>query len=366
LYLDLLRFSAALVVFLSHFSRRDFGGQWFWRLQPIGHYAVIVFFVLSGFVIAYTADKKEHTLTEFASSRFARLYSVVLPTLVLTYCLDHLGIIRNPGGYTLSDDTDPALRLATAALFLSHTWYWNLTLFSNSSYWSLPYEFWYYAIFAGAFYLEGRVRFAWVAICAAVAGPNILLLLPVWLSGVFAYRYRERVRLDGETALMAFAGSGALFGIVIAAELLGLVHHATTRYLPLGFTVYDYLLGVLVAANLMLADHVALPLARSATYIRTAAAFTFSIYLYHLPLLQAIAAYAPASLPPVARGSLIFGVTAAAIVALGAVTERKKHVAKKMVDYAFATVLQLAAVNNQKTGTNLVPRVTKDNTSPQD
>jgi peptidoglycan/LPS O-acetylase OafA/YrhL len=51
-YLDTLRILAAMVVFLGHFSQGWLGGGWFWQTQAHGHTAVIVFFVLSGYVIA--------------------------------------------------------------------------------------------------------------------------------------------------------------------------------------------------------------------------------------------------------------------------------------------------------------------------
>ena len=58
LYLDLTRFAVALVVVLGHL--------WPVRFQPIplhwsGPAAVIVFFVLSGFVIAYVTDGRDRT-----------------------------------------------------------------------------------------------------------------------------------------------------------------------------------------------------------------------------------------------------------------------------------------------------------------
>ena len=51
----------------------------------------MVFFVLSGFVIAYVSEQKEHTLREYSISRLARLWSVAVPALILTIALDQLG-----------------------------------------------------------------------------------------------------------------------------------------------------------------------------------------------------------------------------------------------------------------------------------
>ena len=51
LYLDALRFGAAFVVFVSHYVAERYTGGLFWQSMPYGRTAVLVFFVLSGFVI---------------------------------------------------------------------------------------------------------------------------------------------------------------------------------------------------------------------------------------------------------------------------------------------------------------------------
>jgi hypothetical protein len=45
----------ALVVFMGHLSWKRISGGFLWQFQPLGHDAVMVFFVLSGFVIQYAA-----------------------------------------------------------------------------------------------------------------------------------------------------------------------------------------------------------------------------------------------------------------------------------------------------------------------
>ena len=79
IYLDLLRIAAAAAVFVSHLARHQLTDGWLWRIQPLGHSAVIVFFVLSGFVIQHVASTRDTHVRTFAVNRLARLYSVVLP-----------------------------------------------------------------------------------------------------------------------------------------------------------------------------------------------------------------------------------------------------------------------------------------------
>ena len=99
LYLDALRFAAAFTVFMSHYAAGRYSGGLFWQVTPYGRIAVIVFFVLSGFVIAWVTETRERTLEEYALSRVARLYSVIVPAFVVTWALDNLGMAIDPRFY---------------------------------------------------------------------------------------------------------------------------------------------------------------------------------------------------------------------------------------------------------------------------
>jgi peptidoglycan/LPS O-acetylase OafA/YrhL len=92
LYLDVVRFSAAMVVFLGHAAGR-------WQLGAYLHTAVIVFFVLSGFVIGFVASTKERTLDDYWAARIARRSSIVVPALLLTLVCDVIGLSLNRGFY---------------------------------------------------------------------------------------------------------------------------------------------------------------------------------------------------------------------------------------------------------------------------
>jgi peptidoglycan/LPS O-acetylase OafA/YrhL len=68
-------------------------------MYDLGLDAVMVFFVLSGFVIAYTSER-ESTATIFVASRIARLWSVLLPALLITAVADAIGVWFNPNLYS--------------------------------------------------------------------------------------------------------------------------------------------------------------------------------------------------------------------------------------------------------------------------
>jgi peptidoglycan/LPS O-acetylase OafA/YrhL len=86
LYLDLTRAAVALIVLLSHCWLVLFPN---YPLHWPGPAAVIVFFVLSGFVIAYVTDGHDRTLGQYALNRLARLWSVALPALAFGLLVSH-------------------------------------------------------------------------------------------------------------------------------------------------------------------------------------------------------------------------------------------------------------------------------------
>src|ERR1700761_4869150 len=150
LWLDLVRLSAALAVVLFHLSIRQNGGGWF-HTTALGTDAVIVFFVLSGLVITYVADNKETALRVSAASRFARLWSILLPALVVTYLADWAGRSFDPSAYQnwggwIAPDGD-VWRLIPSAFFVNELWFNSITPLSDGPVWSLGFEFWYYVIF---------------------------------------------------------------------------------------------------------------------------------------------------------------------------------------------------------------------------
>ena len=72
IYLDVVRFTAAVLVYLWHSNQR-FLVESALPASNYGHSSVIVFFVLSGFVIAYVTDTKESSLSVYSASRIARV-----------------------------------------------------------------------------------------------------------------------------------------------------------------------------------------------------------------------------------------------------------------------------------------------------
>src|SRR3954463_4446455 len=94
-FLDLTRILAASAVFLGHLSSPQLGGEMLSVFGHERHSAVIVFFVLSGFVIAWAAER-DGSVREYIINRATRIYSVALPALALTWAIDDFLIQYHP------------------------------------------------------------------------------------------------------------------------------------------------------------------------------------------------------------------------------------------------------------------------------
>ena len=321
-YLDLLRIGAAATVFLGHLSWMAVSGGFLWQAQPYGHSAVMVFFVLSGFVISYAADVKERSLFDFSVARLARLYSVVVPAILLTLFCDTIGIHHNPAGYDLERETGIWWRIPAGLLFLTQSWN-HTSLLSNEPFWSLPYEFWYYVIFASLTFLKGTRRLIALAASCAIAGPAILLMGPIWAAGALAYRLIKHVALQKNAARLLWALTAT--GSVLVFLLNVKPHTSVSPFLPPSFSVLDFVLGGLLAANIFAASFLSPGLARIHAPVARLAGMTFALYLFHLPLLYLLAEYLPKHWPVPLRGAVEAALVLAIVYLLSFVTEGQKR-----------------------------------------
>jgi peptidoglycan/LPS O-acetylase OafA/YrhL len=325
-YLDVIRFGAALVVVLYH--------AWpiFFPAHPLpwpGHDGVVVFFVMSGFVIAYVVDRHRGGVGQYVLDRLTRLWSVAIPAVLIA-----AGVRLGLGNIGIND-VAPAIgpvweftRNTLANLFfIADGWgvYWQAPL--NGPFWSLNYEAWYYAIFA-AFVFAGR-RWRWwlAAALVVVAGPKLLLLLPCWLAGVFLYHARPvfSARLAVPLFLASVLAYATFFwfgvGTAIRIWMRGRWPETIDSLALSDRFVGDNICALIVTLNFAAAANLgrfAWPLFWAERPIRGCASLTLSIYLYHMPLIALV--YAGLGL----HHAWALGIVAVLVCVLGVVTERSR------------------------------------------
>lgn len=338
IYLNAVRFLAALVVFLGHASGRRFTDGFLWAFGEYMDVAVIIFFVLSGYVIAYVTDNRERTLDDYAINRVARILSVAVPALILTFVLDTIGRSLHPEAYTAAwgfSSDQIWLQYLAGATFTNELWRNHINVGSMLPYWSLGYEVWYYAIFAAFWFAKGKIRYPLTALLCLIAGPKILSLFPIWIGGFAVYYAGRRWTLPRGAALGLFALTTAVPVILFALTVLGFFQtHATfgERY----STALVFTLNILAAQSI--AVHSRGLLDRIEKPIGWLAGMTFSLYLFHLPVAQFLSTLIPWTPGDIRMRLTIMIGTLLIVVILAAFTERRKNAWRDAIARLFGRI----------------------------
>jgi peptidoglycan/LPS O-acetylase OafA/YrhL len=226
--LDGLRFIAALCVVFFHFAFRgaaagvmpklDLPG-WLVSMSQYGYLGVSLFFMISGFVIAYSAEGRAPL--EFAAARFARLYPSHLAAVTLTFIVT---IAFGAPAFTTGFVQYFANLSMFAPLFGQE--------FMDGAYWSIVLEiifyFWVFLFLAlGLFEKSGeRIVLCWLLI--SLVNELFLGLKPLrflflteysgfFAAGVLIYRLRA-----GKSGFIAAPLLALSFAIAVQTSLAGL------------------------------------------------------------------------------------------------------------------------------------------------
>ena len=335
----MLRLGAAAVVFLGHAGTQRISGGLFYQFGAYGEAAVDVFFVVSGFVIAHAVAARRRKAGEYAIARAARLYSVVLPCLVLGWLMDAAGPLLGPAVYAVAPQFDgPAgpLQLASTALFLDHLWFRAAQPGSNLPFWSLAFEAWYYLAFGLLVFARRPWNWLGAAAAMAVAGPKIALLFPLWLLGVACQRLCARGGIGPGLGWLLLLAPPVLLALWDPSQRACYPFPAwEARVGCLVSLVHDYGIGLLVAAQLLGVQALApvlwrvlRPVARPIAWLAGA---SFTLYLLHFPLLHFIAAAAPWPATHGATRVLVFALPPLAALVVAELTERRRDAWRRAV-----------------------------------
>ncbi len=298
LYLDLVRFSAACLVVISHYLGHGIVSIKAASFLPdLGREAVITFFVLSGFVIAYSTEQKQPSAKDYLIARCTRIYSAALPILLLAFFSVFLATCLFDSTIANYYQLDKAyLYIPFHLLFLGETWNFSETPPWLGQYWSLGYEVWYYAIFAAVYFLRGYKRVFLAGGILLFVGHKLWLLLPVWLSGVYLYHLQKNIRnIPFKLARVGWFGTLMLLA---AYKFLGMETFLRAfgneiwpfPSLRLGSAdryIADYLICLLICLNFILAKYANFSFLNfGANWIKRFASYTFTLYLVHIMVME--------------------------------------------------------------------------------
>ena len=291
------------------------------------NYAVLVFFLLSGFLIVFSTVRKRaagraYSFRHFFVDRFARIYTGYLPALLLVLLLDLLHVHYFPEAYpyydqfTVRDFLGNLVLLQEVPGVRALTGKAIVTFGSADPFWTLAVEWWLY-LFFGWLTLRILPR-------RGAAWWNVLILLPLLIvpalhtvggrgNGLFLTWWLGA----GTYVLVAGGWLQDLRGwraLLLTGLLAGL---SFLRWRATG-TEYDVVLAGLAAAGLA----VAIEAVRNwscppalVVVIRKTAAFSFTLYLVHHSVLDLLrSAYGGTWSPAVL---LVVGCVLSNVVAAG-------------------------------------------------
>lgn len=185
--LDALRGFAAVYVALGHwFDQNEKTPQFLKDTFRFGQQSVILFFLLSGFVI-YIATKSDRKISfrEYFMKRFRRIYPVMIFGFILSAIICYMD-----GSFYENFKLD----VLFGNLFMLQDYgtekpgLWFTYFMRNSPLWSLSYEWWFYMLFF-VFYLylmKNKYRI-WIATGISFISAITYIMIPNHASLVLAY-----------------------------------------------------------------------------------------------------------------------------------------------------------------------------------
>lgn len=337
IFLDLVRFAAAILVFLQHAPGPQFAYWLPWT--NLGHISVMIFFVLSGFVIAYVTNEKENSATKYFAARFSRIYSILIPCLILNVAV-LLYIFSGSSEQAIIFQQDSPGSIGswpanTICSFLSaNQTYWCQTQTPiNLPLWSISYEVCYYLLFGVLMFTRGAIKWIFLFLIAALIGPKILLLFPVWLMGVLLYKIKPLVTINTVVAWLIFISAPACYLFLHYSGLeKSFAQYLTTLFSLDSYNLeysknflLDYIWGALIV--LVFISFFSIQASFSKIFIkyekpiRACAKYTFSIYVFHFPLLYFFAIFLKHDPNSIPQGILLMCLSLGGSVALGMLFE---------------------------------------------
>lgn len=326
--LDAVRFFAALLVLCGHARGLLLVGiervenpsifvKGVYFLSGLQHEAVVVFFVVSGFLIGGKVwDLIRIGCFDFRAyliGRFTRIYIVYLPSLVLVAVLNMIGYLflsetrlygERPlfpsgvsSGWTF--DQIPCHLLSVQGVMCAP---WG----ANPPVWSLGFEWVLYLIAPAVFYAALTLP-SWISLglisavmLPVVSNPEIIFWSVIWLTGTVGCVVSERLNLNKS---IGWTGAVLFIGALVVSRLKIATITATDLAAAAG-------IGAAFACQTLVRCPV------NSRLLQRGARFSYSLYLIHLPvcllfgaLLERFARWPHTLVQPDAIGLGVFALT---------------------------------------------------------
>ena len=313
-FLDILRGLAALYVLIGHarwllwegytegyklhpaeYGLFDTIQVYVLNLFAFGHQAVMLFFVLSGFVIQYssynqTVKSGTFSIRVYLIKRIRRIYPPFLFALLLTFVLDTIG---KQSGYTIYSGTTNFVILNKSIFsdLSTQTLFGNIGMLqtlvtpvwgSNGPLWSLMYEWWFYVLYIPVFFINKRNPLVTAYLIGMLFLASLFLSVEhyrwvtvanyffIWYLGVIAADwYMGRIgNQKTKTALVIYL----LLVFITASYLVGFAH--MTDYYTAAFFI------VLIYVSIQSYRYL-----EGFRMLQPLSDFSYTLYVIHMPVL---------------------------------------------------------------------------------
>ncbi len=273
----------------------------FYFLTSLGHEAVMVFFVLSGFFVGGSVLSKrlKFTFDGYLIARLSRLWTVLIPALVFTFLMDLITNHFTPSvlaGEHYSALVSGPKNAAYSASF--ETFFANITFLqsvyspvfgSNGPLWSLTYEFWYYIAFPlitiafGVVKMPNTTKLIAALVLIGITyffASHLLLGFIIWTLGVAVYLiYSKNIFKMGYwftlTSFLIFIAS--LFYSKAPLIIPGFLRH-TDLVVGLAFSLF-----LISLRNIEKQSWVDKYLSKFSFWLSD---ISYSLYIFHFPVLM--------------------------------------------------------------------------------
>ena len=336
--LDGLRGVAVLLVVLSHLSNLEIHALPGLDFRGTGKYGVYLFFVLSAFLLTKPFISAEANLSEFrtwrryAIRRFLRIFPLYWIVLAANWFFTEVAPTQ-------------AFPSLSTELWKEHM----LLQAGKGLYWTIPVEFSYYLVipvFALAVRLLSGNLWAVSALVAVTIGLtssiwppsatplnslNLGYYLPVFLLGSYAAVLDARLPRARAAVFDALTLASLAIVLLLFASVAGLLlgDALDKDWQHNSYIGFGFVWSTAVLAALRSVDGGWLAKALASAPMRLIGVVSFSIYLWHVPILRAI--YMLELPNPLAAGWLVIGVSIAASM-LSYLTFERPFLRGKLVD----------------------------------